>query len=203
MSHSDQHRSSGLPSLGKSIATGAIGFGLVSLCVFATVAFAERWMFRNLGLMGSYFAWIALFIILSGVALGPLVVGRWRLPKFYLLFAVAFFAYAAAWMIAYFTLRGATGEFVGALVGSVLMALVFAALLGSLKSTLKLSAVLFVSNSLGYFLGAALFYSLSEPKGMLLFGVVYGVLFGAGIGGALQLAQQESRVHELGRVPNA
>lgn len=179
------------PSLAKSIATGAIGFCLVSLCVFATVAFAERWMLRNLGMPGSYLAWTVLFILLSGVVFGQLVVGRWRLPKFYLLFGLAFFAYAAAWMIAYFTLRGATGELVGSIAGSVLMAIVFAAALGSLNSTLKLSAILFVSNSLGYFLGAALFYSLSEPIGMLLFGVVYGVLFGAGIGAALQIAQQE------------
>jgi hypothetical protein len=193
MSHQDQSLSAGLPSLTRAIATGAIGFGLVSLCVFATVAFAERWMFRNLGLPGSYVAWIALFILLSGAVFGSLVVGRWRLPKFYLLFGLAFFAYAASWIVAYFTLRGVTGEFVGSLVGSVLMAIVLAAGFRSVKSTLKLSAVLFVSNSLGYFLGAALFYSLSEPAGMLLFGVVYGVFFGAGIGAALQLAQQEGR----------
>lgn len=179
------------PTFVRSIATGAIGFGVVSLCVFATVAFAERWMFRNLGVLGSYLTWIALFILLSGALFGSLVVGRWRLPKFYLLFGLAFFSYAAAWMIAYFTLRGATGEFVGALAGSILMAIVLAAGLGSLRQTPKLSAVLFVSNSLGYFLGAALFYSLSEPTGMLLFGVVYGLLFGAGIGAVLQLAQQE------------
>ncbi len=180
-----------IPSLARSIATGAIGFGVVSLCVFATVAFAERWMFRNLGLLGSYLTWIVLFILLSGAVFGSLVVVRWRLPKFYLLFGLAFFAYAGAWMIAYFTLRSTAGELIGSLVGSVLMALVFAAGFDSLRSTLKLSAVLFVSNFLGYFLGAALFYSLSEPAGMLLFGIVYGLFFGAGIGAALHLVQRD------------
>jgi len=63
-----------LPSLSKSIVTGAIGFGLVSLCVFATVAFAERWMHQNLGPSGSYIAWIVLFILLSGAVFGSLVV---------------------------------------------------------------------------------------------------------------------------------
>jgi hypothetical protein len=179
------------PSLTRSIATGAIGFCLVSLCVFATVAFAERWMYQNLGLLGSYLAWIVLFIVLSGAVLGSLVVGRWRLPRFYLLWAAAFFAYAAAWMIAYFVLRRTAGEVVGSLVGSVLMALVLATGFGSLRSTVKLSAVLFVSNFLGYFLGAALFDSIAEPTGMLLFGVVYGLFFGAGIGAALQLAQRQ------------
>lgn len=183
----DESRS--LPSLAKSIVTGAIGFCLVSLCVFATVAFAERWMYQNLGLFGSYITWIVLFILLSGAVFGSLVIDRWRLPKFYLLWAIAFFAYAAAWMIAYFTLGRTAGEVVGALAGSIFMALVIATGFRRLGSAVKLSAVLFVSNSLGYFLGAALFNSLSEPTGMLLFGVVYGLLFGAGIGAALQLVQ--------------
>ena len=182
-----------LPSLSKSITTGATGFGLVSIYVFATVAFAERWMFQNLGLFGSYIAWIVMFILLSGRVLGSLVVeDRWRLPKFYLLWAVAFFAYAAVWMIAYFNIGRTKGEAAGSLVGSIFMALVFAAGFRSLGSTIKLSAVLFVSNFLGYFLGAALFDSLSAPIGMLLFGVVYGLLFGAGIGAALQIVQRKT-----------
>ncbi len=180
-----------LPSFQRSIATGAIGFCLVSLCVFATVAFGERWMYRSLGLFGSYLAWTVLFVVLSGAVFGSLVVGRWRLPKFYLLWALAFFAYAAAWMIAYFTLRNSAGEWVGSLAGSILMAVVFAAGFGSLNSTVKLSALLFVSNALGYFAGAALYYSIGRPLGMLLWGVLYGLFFGAGIGAALHLVQRE------------
>ena len=180
-----------LPSLSKSIVTGAIGFGLASLCVFATVAFAENWMLVNLGLYGSYITWTVLFIVLSGAVFGSLVVvDRCRPPKFYLLWAAAFFAYAVVWTISYFGLHRTKGEFVGSLAGSILMALILAAGFRSLSSTVKLSALLFVSNFLGYFLGAALFDSLSEPTGMLLFGVVYGLFFGAGIGAALQLVQR-------------
>lgn len=185
--------STSYPSLAKSIATGAIGFGIVSLCVFATVAFAERWMYQNLGFFGSYIAWTALFILLSGAVFGSIVAGRWRLPKFYFLWAVAFFAYAAAWMLAYFSIGRTTGELVGALAGSILMAVVFATGFRTLRSTVKLSLILFVSNSLGYFLGAALFDSLSAPTGMLLFGVVYGLFFGAGIGAALHLEQRQQQ----------
>jgi len=152
-------------------------------------------MYTNLGVLGSYLAWTVLFILLSGVVFGSLVVvDRWRLPKFYLLWTVAFFAYAAAWMIAYFSLGRTAGELVGALAGSVFMALVLAAGFRTFRSTVKLSAVLFVSNTLGYFLGAALFDSLSEPTGMLLFGVVYGLFFGAGIGAALYLVQSDKYV---------
>jgi hypothetical protein len=186
-----------VPSLPRSIATGAIGFALVSLCVFATVAFAERWMYRTFTMLGAYLVWTVLFILLGGAVLGSLVTGRWRLPKFYLLFGLAFFAYAVGWIIAYFVLRNTVGEVVGSIAGSILMALVFAAGFGALRSTVKLSGVLFVSNFLGYFLGAAILDSLRSSMGMLLFGVVYGLLFGAGIGAVLHMVQQEQQ-HEVG-----
>lgn len=84
------------PSFGRSAIAAGIGFCLVSLCVFATVAFAEKWMYAQLGLPGAYLAWTALFILLGGGVLGSLVGGKWRLPKFYLLFGAAFLAYAMA-----------------------------------------------------------------------------------------------------------
>src|ERR1043165_7399140 len=178
------------PSLTRSIAISAIGFCVVSLCVFATVAFGEEWMYRTLGLMGAYVTWAVLFVVLSGVVFESLVVARPRVP-FYLLWAIAFFAYAAAWMLAYFAVGRTVGEFVGALFGSVLMGVVLAAGFGSFQSLLKISAVLFVSNALGYFLGAALLESYRSATGMLLFGAVYGLLFGAGIGAVLQMVQRE------------
>ena len=44
--HQNGARSS-IPSLGRSMLIGSFGFCLASLCVFATVAFAERWMYRT------------------------------------------------------------------------------------------------------------------------------------------------------------
>jgi len=115
------------PFLGRSLLIGGLGFCLVSLCVFATVAFAERWMYEQLGLLGAYLAWTALFILLGGGVLGSLVVGKWRLPKFYLLFGAAFFAYAVGWVAAYFIWRDGVGEWLGSLAGSLLMSFVLAA----------------------------------------------------------------------------
>jgi hypothetical protein len=189
-----QNHSTAVPSLARAIATGAIGFGLISLGVFATVAFAEGSMYKMLGLLGSYLTWTVLFILLSGAVFGQLSAVGWRLPSFYLLFGLAFFAYAAGWMVAYFTLRNTTGEFVGSLAGSILMAVVFAAGFRSLRSTVKLSAVLFVSNCLGYFLGSALNNSFDGRAGMLLWGVAYGLFFGAGIGAAIQLVQVDTQI---------
>lgn len=179
-----------IPSLGKSLLIGAVGFGVVSLCVFATVAFGERWMYRNLTPGGAYLAWTALFILLGGAAVGSLVVGRWRLPKFYLLYGLAFLLYAVGWIAAYFTWRGPTGEWIGSLAGSVLMALVFAKGFGKLRSTLTFSVLLFVTNSLGYFAGSALNDAVGGRNGMMLWGVVYGLFLGAGIGAVLHYAQR-------------
>ena len=183
-----------VPSLRKSLAIGALGFGFVSLCVFATVAFAERWMYRNLGVIGAYVAWTVLFILLGGAVLGSLVAGRWRLPNFYLLYGLAFFLYAVGWVAAYFLYPGFVGEWAGSLAGSVAMALVFAAGFGVMRSTLNFSALLFVANSVGYFLGSALNEQFRGSTGMLLWGAVYGLFLGAGIGAVLYHAQRGHRV---------
>lgn len=179
-------------SLQKSLLIAGFGFCAVSLCVFATVAFAERWMYRNLTVLGAYLVWTVLFIILGGAVLGSLVVGRWRLPKFYLLYGLAFFFYAVGWVASYFASPGVVGEWIGSLAGSILMALVFATGFGVMRSTLKFAALLFATNSVGYFLGAGLNAYFSGEVGMLLWGAAYGLFLGAGIGAVLYYAQRDS-----------
>jgi hypothetical protein len=186
-----------VPSLQRSLLTGGIGFGLVSLGVFATVAFGERWMYERLGLLGAYLVWTALFIFLGGGVLGSLVVGWWGLPKFYALFGLAFFAYAVGWMAAYFILRGVLGEWVGSLAGSLLMGLVLALGFGVVRSAFTLSGVLFVANSLGYFLGSTLNNYITGSSGMLLWGTVYGFCLGSGLGMVLHYAQAGSAVRSI------
>jgi hypothetical protein len=187
-----EHPSKRAPSLRRALVTGALGFSAVSLCVFATVAFGERWMYTHLGALGAYLGWTALFILLGGAVLGSLVSGRWQLPKFYLLYGLAFFLYAAGWIAAYYSLRGVLGEWLGSLMGSILMALVFALGFKTTHSIFKFSVILIVTNSIGYFLGSALNDYVTSKAGMLLWGVVYGLCLGAGMGVVLYLAQKES-----------
>lgn len=178
-------------SLKRSILTGGIGFSIVSLCVFATVAFAQRWMYDSLGVTGAYIAWLTLFILLGGRVLFPLVVGTRRLLRFYTMFGAAFFMYGIGWMAAYFTLKNAAGQWLGSLAGSVLMALVFAAAFKVLRSAPLLFALLFVANSIGYFLGSFFYYSFGRPAGLLLWGAFYGFCLGAGLGATLFIAQSQ------------
>ncbi|MES2463699.1 MAG: hypothetical protein V4671_24275, partial [Armatimonadota bacterium] len=143
-----------VPPMGWSVLAASAGFGLASLCVFATVAFAERWMYQRLGMTGAYLAWTTLFILLGGTALRPLVRSV-PAGRFYLIFALGFFVYAVGWIGAYFTLRGTVGEWAGSLVGSMLMAFIFAAGFRARHSALRLAVVLFIANSVGYFAGSA------------------------------------------------
>jgi hypothetical protein len=184
---------SSIPSLSRSLLIGGFGFCFASLCVFATVAFAERWMYRNLGLSGAYAVWTIFFILLGGALLSPLVIGPGRLWRFQFLFGIAFLLYAVGWVGSYFTLRGGAGEWAGSLIGSILMALVIALAFGVMKTFIAQAAALFIANSVGYFLGGAIHQAIHGKTGMLLWGVIYGLCLGAGLGLSLFLAQAPLR----------
>ncbi len=179
-----------LPSLQKCVLTGGLGFCAASLLVFGTVAFAERWMYANLGLIGSYLIWTVLFVASSALVFNSLVADPWRGSRFCFLFNAAFIVYAAAWCGAYFILRGAKGEWLGSLLGTLLMAAVFAAGFKKLSRLPFLATLLFLTHSLGYFPGSALHSNIGGPTGMLLWGVSYGLFFGAGIGALLYFVQE-------------
>jgi hypothetical protein len=176
-------------SLKHSIVVGGIGFCLASLLVFATVAYGEGWMYSHLGLAGAYVTWTLLFILLGGAAFLPLLNSGGRWLRFYLLFGAAFLFYAIGWVGAYFTLRGKLGEWAGSFAGSILMGLVFALGFGALRNAAKFIAVLFVANTLGYFLGDALNNWLGGRAGMLSWGAAFGLFLGSGIGATLYWAQ--------------
>ena len=184
-------KQSSSPSLRRSILTGAIGFSLTSFIVFGTIAFAQIWMYQHIGVTAAYLVWIALFILLGASALSPLVKGSRSLMSFYALFGSAFFLYGVAWMSAYFTFKLGAGEWLGSLAGSVAMATVFAVAFGVARKVLVFSAILFITNSAGYFLGSFLYYSWGRPAGLALWGAVYGACLGAGLGAVLYLAQSQ------------
>jgi hypothetical protein len=188
-------RDNSIPSLGRSIMIGSFGFCIASLCVFATVALAEQWMYRSLGLSGAYVVWTVLFIFLGGALLSPLVIGPGRFWRFQLVFGTAFLLYAIGWVGSYFTLRGVAGEWAGSLVGSILMALVITLAFGVIKTFFAQAAALFIANSAGYFLGALLYYAIRGKTGMLLWGVLYGLCLGSGLGLSIFLAQTPLREH--------
>ncbi len=182
--------SASLPSLKKSILVGSLGFCASSLMVFGTVAFGERWMYAHLGLAVSYIAWTLFFVLSGAVVFNSLIVGPLRGPRFCLLFALAFIAYATGWCGAYFVLRGTLGEWGGSLLGSIFMALAFAVGFKKSGAIFPFSGLIFVANSLGYFLGSLLNNTIAGQSGMVLWGASYGLFLGAGIGAVLYWAQR-------------
>ena len=176
-------------SLPGSLLIGGLGFCVVSIAIFATVAFAERWMYSHLGMPGAYLAWTLLFMLLGGRVFSLLARGPQRILRFHVLFAAAFLSYAVGWMSAYFTVGGAFREWLGSFLGSCLMALVIAAGFGVLRSAPSLSALLFIGNSAGYFLGSRVNDTVQGTTGMLLWGAVYGLFVGAGLGAAVHVSQ--------------
>jgi hypothetical protein len=171
---------------------GAVGFCVVSLVVFATVAFAERWLYQTLGLWGAYILWTVLFIVLGSAVFIPLIAPPYR-RKWGAVFTGAFLTYAIGWVSAYFALPNLLGEWIGAFSGSVLMGLTFATGFGMFLCAPRLTGTvcltLFVTNALGYFLGSIANEALKGQWGMLLWGGIYGIFLGAGIGATLSLLQ--------------
>ena len=186
---------SALPTLGASVVRGVIGFTLLSIAGFAPWPILDLW-FRHGTEMQLYILCTAIFIGLSAPLLHRLIIGPGSLLRFYKLFAIAFIAYAAAWVVFWIWLRGREGEIAGLLGGAIAMGAILAFAFGAQRSVVKIIAALFVLNAAGYFLGGwfegklAIHHRLAA---MLLWGVCYGIGFGAGLGLAFHICQTRAR----------
>ena len=88
------------------------------------------------------------------------------------------------------------GSIAGLLGGTAAMGTVLALAFDAQRAIVKIIAVLFVLNALGYFLGGWIEGKLAiehRPAAMLLWGVCYGIGFGAGLGVAFRLCQEDAR----------
>jgi hypothetical protein len=136
------------------------------------------------------------FISLTGLALHPLVEGPRSFLRFTRVFVPAFLAYAAVWCGFWFKLKFGLGEWLGSLGGTLAFALVVAAMRGGWRSLPAAILVLFAGHSAGYFLGAPICYSQMKTRpelGMLAWGLLYGLGFGAGIGFAFHALREAPR----------
>lgn len=163
---------------------GALGFGGVSVVVYGTVAFAGRWLYRNLTEAGAYGFWAALYVLGTPWLLGVLLVPSPKRRRYGVWFVLGFLAYALGWVAPYFALRGKPGEVVAALVGPVLLAIVMAVAFRRTGTLAWTATALVVGHGLGYFAGDFLNTALGGPVGMVLWGVCHGLGYGAAIGWA-------------------
>jgi len=184
------------PSRRVSVLRGALGFGAVSLVAYGVWAFAGKALSRSLGEGGFYAVLVAVFLELTDLALHPLVAGPRSFLRFTRVFVPAFIAYAGVWCAFWFKLKFGLGEWLGSLGGSAAFALVAAAILGGWRSLPVALLALFAGHSAGYFLGAPICYSQMKTRpelGMMAWGLLYGLGFGAGIGFLFHALQQARR----------
>ncbi len=199
-----------IPTLAESVLRGVIGFILVSLGGFAPWVLAGNWFYKNPGELAMYSACALVFLGLSGLFLHALIIGPGSFTRFYAVFCTAFILYSIGWITGWMLLRGHTGSLVGLLAGTVAMGIVFAIAFKSPEALLRIIAVLFITNALGYFLGGVIEGWLAQQKQINLAGLVlsgsslvifmkftwavcYGIGFGAGLGYAFFACQWEAR----------
>lgn len=194
-----------VPSLGLSMRRGIIGFTVVSVAGFAPWALFGRWFYKNIGEVGLYIVCAALFVGLAGLLMHRLIIGPGSLSRFYKVFAVSFTAYSAGWIGGWVALRGHSGSVVGLLVGTAVMGWMLARAFDAMPMVWQVIGVLFVLNALGYFIGGVvegagiqlngttLSRSAQVTIAKLLWGVCYGIGFGAGLGVSFYLCQAKIR----------
>lgn len=182
-----------VPGWPGSVAGGALGFGAVSVLVFACWAYTGRWSYSHVGEAGAYLAWAVIFVAGSGGLLGRLVIGEGSGRRFYGGFAIAFMAYSVVWMAAWFASPDRFGEIFGALFGVAAFAACLCGMFSAWRAWPSTMVGLAVGNLAGYFLGGALHDLYGGNAGKLLWGLSYGLGFGAGMGHALHAVQSGLR----------
>lgn len=203
-----------VPTLAQSMLRGVIGFTIVSVAGFMPWVLAGKWFYRNPGEWVMYTSCAAVFIGLSGLLLHPLIIGPGSLKRFYIVFSVAFAAYSCAWIAGWMGLRGQhmhVRSAVGLFAGTVVMGVILAVAFEARAHIPTIVAVLFLSNSLGYFAGGWIEGYLAKLDEFSLAGIrlsgsaldifmkalwggCYGIGFGAGLGVAFHTAQAGVRV---------
>jgi hypothetical protein len=184
-----------LPSFAASVWRGLIGFAIVSVAGFLPWPIFDLWL-KGFGEMHLYIACTAIFVGLSGVCLHRLIIGPGSLSRFYKLFSLAFVAYALVWIALWVALRDLAGVIGGLLGGAAVMGAIFCAAFNAFGTLPKVIGAIFILNAAGYYAGSRVEAKLIHEHpvaAMLLWGLCYGIGFGAGLGIAFHLCQEQVR----------
>ena len=198
------------PSLAGSLARGVVGFTLVSIAGFAPWAVAGMWLFNSFGEFWVYTSCALAFIACSGLSLHRLIIGPGSLARFYKVFGLTFAAYAATWIFCWMMIAGEVGCLIGLFTGAAIMGWKLTDAFDAPQATVPVVLALIASNMLGFYGGGfvqgrvtrspeitlflvSLHIARPSMLGQFLWGAVYGLCFGAGIGLAFYLCQAKAR----------
>jgi len=199
-----------VPSLGTTLLRATVGFTVLSVLGFAPWALAGRWFHRQIGEAGLYCVCAMTYIGMSAPLLHRLIIGPGSMSRFYKLFSATFAAYSVLWILGWMTLRGHPGSVVGLLAGAVAMGLMMVWAFDVQAAAMRVVLALFLLNAIGYFVGGWIEGAFLGAKSIVLFGttmtkpvqgmvgkslwgVCYGLGFGAGLGVAFHLCQAPVR----------
>lgn len=176
---------------------GALGLSLVSVLAYSI------WAYNVIRSEGAMYAAIAtIYIALSGVVLGRLVIAPGATGRFVALLAVAFLAYAVCWCLFWFGLkRKYHADLWGSVAGLAAMSALLFSAFGKKDGLLLIFLVLLGFHSLGYYVGGVLKGAVSGSTGKLLWGAAYGLGFGAGVGYLIYRCQEPLKLRLRSAVP--
>jgi len=173
------------------ILRGSLGFAAVGVAAFSVWAFGKGWLRDHGGETALYACCFTVFAVLTGLFLHPLLPGPRSVGRFYRVFVPAFLVYTVLWCAAWYAMGEGAGEWLGSFAGTFGFATVLALMLGNARALPLAALGLFAGHSAGYFLGERICYAqLHSTPSELIWGLLYGLGFGAGIGFACWTVQR-------------
>jgi len=179
--------------LGQSLVLGAGGFCVVSVLVIAVAVFADNSLRNFFGPTGSYVVYDLMILLMAGPVFRRLIIEPHSAFRAYVLFAAAFFLYHVTWATAFRPFQNLLGEWLGSLAGGIGLGLGLATVFDAPKQALRSILILCVGSAAGYFGGRLLRQYFPGIAGALVWGAVYGLGMGTGLGYALHACQEPAR----------
>jgi len=190
-------RAAGVPArtltLTQSLGLGAGGFCVVSVLVITVAAFADNTLRNYLGRTGAYLVYDLMIVLMAGAVFRRLIIAPHPAFRAYVLFTAAFFLYYVTWATAFHPFQNLLAEWLGSLAGGIGLGLVFATVFDAPKQALRAILILCVGSAAGYFGGRFLRQYFPGIAGALVWGAVYGLGMGTGLGYALYACQEPAR----------
>jgi hypothetical protein len=190
-----------------AILNGAWRFALVSVLAFGFWAIQPKILPKNYGEPATFVGCLIAFAVFAEIFLVPLVHPPNARRKFNGSFIPAFVVYAAVWSACWFAQKIPAREWVGSALGCAAFAAILHWRLGAREGLWKAMLVLIVTHTAGYYFGGKVFYMARHPPefiaswpreniwtlAKLMWGLCYGLGFGAGIGYAFDRFQRAAR----------
>lgn len=157
------------------------GFTFVTLAAYACWAFGGNFLGSPVVL---YLACTIVFLVLGSFSLYPLAAESTSKKRFFATYTIGFLGYAICWCVFWMLLHNKTGEWIGSLVGLLVMTFAFRLGIKRPQKLLLPFFLLFLFHSIGYFAGEQIHLALRHSHTTLArlgWGFAHGLGFAIGL----------------------